>query len=346
LKRLEIWWRAFRFHYTSASFMPGILGAMIAWTTDSQFHPGLFLLVMLGLILNHMALNMTDDYYDFRHLVDAFAEEDKNPYAGGSGTLSDGLIQPRRMRQVFSTFYIIAIGIGLYLGMVRGFFVVLLLAFGFFCAFFYTAPPIRFGYRGLGEMAQLLCFGPGVGLGAYYVQAQRISWEAFWGTLPFGIMLFSMITINEIPDYFEDRKGGKLNLVARFGRETGVWLFIVSLLSAYGVILTGVLLRRIPPLGLISLLTLPIAYKTISVLRAHYQEPVKMAPANLGMICCHNFTAILLALSYFIEGFRSNALIPSLLPAIVLTILYIPIARLIGRAVFTQEGNKVKTATA
>ena len=71
-----------------------------------------------------------------------------------------------------------------------------------------------------------------------------------------------------------------------------------------------------------------------------------MAPANLGMICSHNFTAILLALSYFIEGFRSNALIPSLLPVIVLIILYIPIARLIGRAVLSQEGDKVKTATA
>ncbi len=346
LKRLEIWWRAFRFHYTSASFMPGILGAMIAWTTDGQFQPGLFLLVMLGLILNHMALNMTDDYYDFRHLVDVLATEQGNPYAGGSRTLSDGLIQPRSMRLVFSTFYIIAIGIGLYLGMIKGVFVIVLLAFGFFCAFFYTAPPIRFGYRGLGEIAQLLCFGPAVGFGAYYVQAQRISWEAFWGTLPFGIMLFSMITINEIPDYFEDRKGGKLNLVARFGREAGVWLFIVSLLSAYGVILTGVLLRRIPALGLISLLTLPIAYKTISVLRAHYREPVKMAPANLGMICSHNFTAILLALSYFIEGFRSNALIPSLLPMIVLIVLYIPIARLIRRAVFSQEGDEVETASA
>ncbi len=345
LKRLEVWWRAFRFHYTSASFMPGILGAMIAWTTDGQFHPGLFLLVMLGLILNHMALNMTDDYYDFRHLVDVFAAEEGNPYAGGSRTLSDGLIRPRSMRRVFSTFYIIAIGIGLYLGMVKGSFVLFLLVLGFFCAFFYTAPPIRFGYRGLGEIAQLLCFGPAIGLGAYYVQAQRISWEAFWGTLPFGIMLFSMITINEIPDYFEDRKGGKLNLVARFGREAGVWLFIVSLLSAYGVILTGVLLRRIPPLGLISLLTLPIAYKTICVLRAHYQEPVKMAPANLGMICCHNFTAILLALCYSIEGFRSNALIPSLLPAIILIILYIPVARLIGKAVILQEGDQAKTST-
>jgi len=345
VKRLEVWWKAFRFHFASASFMPGILGGMIAWTSVGKLLPGYFLLVMLGLILNHLALNMTDDYYDFRHLVDLFAADGKNPYTGGSGLLSSGLIQPQRMRQVFTTFYIIAIGIGVFLGIMRGSFILFLLALGFFCAYFYTAPPVRFGYRGLGELAQLLCFGPGIGLGAYYVQVQRISWEAFWGTLPFGIMLFSMITINEIPDYFEDRRGGKLNLVARFGRETGVWLFIVSLLSAYGVIVIGVLLGRIPALGLISLLTLPIAYKTISVLRAYYQEPTKMAPANLGMICAHNFTAILLAFAYFVEGFRSDALIPSLLPLIVLVILYIPVGRLVGRAVLSREGARAETAT-
>jgi 1,4-dihydroxy-2-naphthoate octaprenyltransferase len=342
---LEVWWKAFRFHFTSASFMPGILGGMIAWTIDGKFLPGYFLLVMLGLILNHMALNMTDDYYDFRHLVDVFAADGKNPYTGGSGLLSSGLIQPQRMRQVFVTFYLIAIGIGVFLGVMRGPFILLLLAIGFFCAYFYTAPPIRFGYRGLGEFAQLLCFGPGIGIGAYFVQAQRISWEAFWGTLPFGIMLFAMITINEIPDYFEDRRGGKLNLVVRFGRETGIWLFIASVLSAYAVILVGVVLGRIPILGLISLLTLPIAYKTISILRAYYQEPIKMAPANLGMICTHNFTAILLALAYFIEGVRSDALIPSFLPLIVLIILYIPVGRLITRAVFSRKSAEVKTAT-
>jgi 1,4-dihydroxy-2-naphthoate octaprenyltransferase len=335
-KRLGVWWKAFRFHFTSASFMPGILGGMIAWSTDGEFLPEYFLLVMLGLLLNHMALNMTDDYYDFRHLVDVFATHGKNPYTGGSGLLSSGLIHPRQMRNVFIIFYIIAIGIGLFLGIQRGAFILLLLGIGFFCAYFYTAPPIRFGYRGLGELAQLLCFGPGIGIGAYYVQAQRVSWEAFWGTLPFGIMLFSMITINEIPDYFEDRRGGKLNLVARFGRETGVGLFTVSLLSAYAAILAGVILRRIPGLGLVSLLTLPIAFKTISVLRSHYQEPIRMAPANLGMICAHNFTAILLALAYFIGGFRSDALIPSLLPLVVLIILYMPIGRLVGKAVFSR----------
>ena len=344
MRSLGIWWKAFRFHFTSASFMPGILGGMIAWTIDGKFLPGYFLLVILGLLLNHMALNMTDDYYDFRHLVDVFATDGKNPYTGGSGLLSSGLIQPQKMRNVFVTFYIIAIAIGVFLGMMRGPFILLLLAIGFFCAYFYTAPPIRFGYRGLGEAAQLLCFGPGIGIGAYYVQTQRISWEAFWGTLPFGIMLFSMITINEIPDYDEDRKGGKLNLVVRFGRETGVWLFILSLFSAYGAIIAGVILGRIPVLGLISLLTLPIAYKTISILKAFYREPIKMAPANLGMICTHNFTAILLILAYFIEGFKSDALIASFLPFIVLIILYIPIARLIEKTLLSRKTEKIQSA--
>ncbi|MBS3920156.1 MAG: prenyltransferase [Deltaproteobacteria bacterium] len=335
-KSFEVWWKAFRFHYASASFMPGILGGMIAWTYDVQFHPGYFLLVMLGLILNHLALNMTDDYYDFRHLVDAF-DSHGNPYSGGSGTLSKGLIRPDQMRHVFASFYIIAIGTGIFLGILRGSFVLFLLAFGFFCAFFYTAPPIRFGYRGLGEIAQLLCFGPGIGLGAYYVQTQKLSWEAFWGTLPFGMMLFSMITINEIPDYLEDRRAGKLNLVARFGKETGVRLFILSLLSAYGAILTGIFLGKIPIIGLISMLTLPIAFKTVSILKAHYQDPAKMAPANLGMICTHNFTAILLIIAYTIVGFKKVNLLSSFLPLFTLIILYLPIAKLISKALLTKR---------
>lgn len=336
-----IWWRAFRFHFTSASFMPGILGSLIAWVYEGQFYPGYFFLVLVGLILNHLALNMTDDYYDFRHLVDVL-DTHGNPYAGGSGTLSKGLIRPDQMKKVFSIFYIIAIGIGVLLGILRGPFVLFLLAFGFFCAFFYTAPPVRFGYRGLGEIAQLLCFGPGIGLGAYYVQVQKLSWEAFWGTLPFGIMLFSMITINEIPDYLEDRRAGKMNLVARFGKETGVKLFILSLLSAYGAILMGILLGKIPVIGLISLLTLPIAYKTICILRKHYEDPVHMAPANLGMICTHNFTAILLVIAYTLIGFKKDDLLSSFLPLLTLIVLYIPVAKLISEALFIKRKEKVQ----
>jgi len=61
-----------------------------------------------------------------------------------------------------------------------------------------------------------------------------------------------------------------------------------------------------------------------------------MAPANFGMICIHNFTAILLMLAYFVEGFRWDAWIASFLPLMVLIILYIPIANLIWRAVLSS----------
>lgn len=326
--RWALWWKAFRFHYSSASFMPAVLGGMIAWTTNEEFHTGYFVLVLLGLVLNHLALNMTDDYYDFRHLVDLPALEEGNPYTGGSGTLSSGEIEPRKMRQVFSIFYGVAIAIGIFLGVMRGPFVFFLLGFGFFCAFFYTAPPIQFGYRGFGELAQLLCFGPGIGLGAYYVQTQELSWEPFWGTLPFGIMLFSMIVINEIPDYLDDQRGGKRNLVVRLGKEKGVALFIASLLSAYGAIVAGLVMGRLPILGAICLLTLPIAWKTISILKKFYEDRTRMASANLGMICTHNLTALLLGLAYCIEGIKGEALAASFLPMVAMTLLYLPVGRL------------------
>jgi hypothetical protein len=63
------------------------------------------------------------------------------------------------------------------------------------------------------------------------------------------------------------------------------------------------------------------------------------------MICTHNFTAILLILAYFIEGLKSDTLIASFLPLIILIILYTPIARLIGRAVFLRRKGVVQGIT-
>jgi 1,4-dihydroxy-2-naphthoate octaprenyltransferase len=70
-------------------------------------------------------------------------------------------------------------------------------------------------------IGQLINFGTSIGLGSYFVQTQQIGLEAFVATLPMGIMLFSMIVINEIPDYQEDRLAGKLTLVARYGKRIG-----------------------------------------------------------------------------------------------------------------------------
>jgi 1,4-dihydroxy-2-naphthoate octaprenyltransferase len=268
---------------------------------------------------------MADDYFDFKHAVDHLTSEEKNPYSGGSGTLSSGLIRPPAMFKAFVLCFALTVMIGLYLTILRGFPVLLFGLLGVFCSVFYTAPPISFSHHGLGELGQLVCFGTVIGMGSYFVQTQKLTLEAFLVTLPLGIMLFSMIIINEIPDYKEDRLAGKLTLVARYGKWQGVKLYIVSWACTYLVITCGIVLGVLPLTVLLSLASLPLALRSIQTLRVNYENPLRLAPANLDMIGAHSVTALSLIAAYSIQGLLEGAQPFQLLIVLVLLALsYVP----------------------
>src|SRR5512136_2626337 len=190
---LAEWWRAARYHFVPPSFLPAALGAFVAWSATGQLDLRLYLVVLLAVIFNHIALNMTDDYFDYRHSVDRARGREKNPYSGGSGLLTSGRIAPSRMLAAFCVLYGLTIAAGLYLTAVCGWPVLLFGMFGMACAFVYTAPPVRYGYHGLGELSQLVNFSLTIGLGSYYVQSRALSWEAAAAVLPLGFMMFAMI---------------------------------------------------------------------------------------------------------------------------------------------------------
>jgi 1,4-dihydroxy-2-naphthoate octaprenyltransferase len=270
---------------------------------------------------------MTDDYFDYKHAVDTLTPGEKNPYTGGSGVLSSGLIKPAAMFKAFILCYLITASVGVYLTLVRGLPVLAFGLVGIFCSVFYTAPPISFSHRGVGELAQLINFGPTIGLGAYFVQAQQLSLEAFLATLPMGTMLFSMIIINEIPDKDEDKKAGKLTLVARYGRKAGSKLYMLSWLFTYAIIIGAVTLRIIPVFTLIALLSLPLFYTSIRTLRIHYDSPMLIAPANLAMIRAHSVTCLGLIAGFCVQGLLNGAnALQLIFILLLLTIAYSPVA--------------------
>jgi 1,4-dihydroxy-2-naphthoate octaprenyltransferase len=281
--------------------------------------------VIIGVVFNHMALNMADDYFDYKHAVDKLKPEEKNPYSGGSGTLSSGLIKPPAMFKAFTACFLITITLGLFLTATRGVPVLLFGLFGMFCSVFYTAPPINFSHYGLGEIGQLINFGTTIGLGSYFVQTQTLSLEAFVATLPMGIMLFSMIVINEVPDYQEDRLAGKLTLVARYGKRSGVKLYVVSWACTYSVITIGSLIGVMPMLTLLALASMPLTFRSVQVLRHNFEDPVKLAPANFDMIKAHSLTSFGLIAAYSISGLINGAdAFQLLMLLLVLTAVYIP----------------------
>jgi len=328
--RVEVWWRAFRYHFIPPSIFPATLGGVISWAIDRTFFPWYFFLVLIGVVINHMGLNMTDDYFDYKYSVDHLKPGEKNPYTGGSGALSNGLITPASMFKAFTICYLITASIGVYLTIMRGLLVLAFGLVGLFCSIFYTAPPISFSHHGLGELGLLINFGTTIGLGSYFVQAQRLTLEAFLATLPMGIMLFSMIVINEIPDIDEDRKAGKLTLVARYGRKVGIKLYILSWVSTYTVIIGAVALQIMPTITLMAFLSLPLVYRSIRILRIHYNDPIKMAPANLDMIKAHSATSLLLIAAYSLHGLIIGSEALHLIPILLLlAVFYAPMASML-----------------
>ena len=322
---MAIWWKALRYHFIPPSLFPATLGALVAWAGNGTFCTFYFLLVLAGVVANHLALNMADDYFDFKHAVDNSKPEEKNPYSGGSGTLSSGAMHPSAMFKAFVLCFALTVTIGLYLTILRGIPVLLFGLLGVFCSVFYTAPPISFSHHGLGELGQLVCFGTVIGMGSYFVQTQTITLEAFLATLPLGIMLFSMIVINEIPDYNEDRLAGKLTLVARYGKWRGVKLYVASWACTYLVITVGILLQVLPWTALLALVSLPITLRSIKVLQANYENPLKLAPANLDMIIAYSITSLGLIAAYSIQGLIEGANHLQLLVTLLfLTVFYVP----------------------
>ena len=85
-------------------------------------------------------------------------------------------------------------------------------------AFFYHAPPFRLSYRGLGEMAVAVSYGPLVTAGTYLVQRGTIPTGIVLLSLPLGVLIAAFLWINEFPDYTADALSGKRTLVVRLGR--------------------------------------------------------------------------------------------------------------------------------
>jgi 1,4-dihydroxy-2-naphthoate octaprenyltransferase len=96
---------------------------------------------------------------------------------------------------------------------------------------FYTAPPLKLAYRGLGEFSTMLAVGllmPGMG---YFVASGDIGPLLQLFVLPLSCYgLFFIITV-ELPDFESDAIGQKKSLLVKWGRNAGKLISVVATLA-------------------------------------------------------------------------------------------------------------------
>jgi 1,4-dihydroxy-2-naphthoate octaprenyltransferase len=244
-------------------------------------------LTLVGALVIHTSAAFFNEYYDFVQRADAYVEHD-NPYAGGSRVvyLESG-VKPRHLLAASFAFASLGTVIGLALVAWKGVPVLLLGLLGYAVFYSYTGPPMKFAYRGLGELSVGLSFGPLLVMGSYYVQTQRFDGVPLAASTILGLFIVLVLLFNEFPDYAGDLRSGKRNLVVRLTRRRAMGLCGILLTSSYGLLLVFVLSGVLPLLSLLALVTLPLSAYAFRTLRDRYDDPDGMRPANAAMLVNH-----------------------------------------------------------
>jgi 1,4-dihydroxy-2-naphthoate octaprenyltransferase len=305
MQRLKIWIVEARVPFLTASVVPVLLGAVIAWVVIGTFHWGLFFLTLVAGVCLHIGTNVANDYYDHVSSDDDINTEYVRPFTGGSRMIQKGIMTPREVLAESLVFFAVGCAIGLYLAWIRGPIILLLGLIGVFCGFFYTAPPFRLANHGIGEMVVGINFGVLMVLGSFYVQTGTLRWEPVAAGLPVTFLIAAVLYINEFQDYTADKAVGKDHLVVRLGKKKAVLGYLVIMGLAYLSVLLGVAVKVITPYTLLALVTVPLALRAYLNARKYYHNSLKLAPSNAATILIHASVGLLLCVGYVLERFIS-----------------------------------------
>lgn len=225
-------WRLADPKISLASAAGMLLGASSA-AAAGPIAAGWLLVTVLGVFAVEVAKNASGEIFDWDSGTDLkVREEDRSPFSGGKRVLVDALLTRRETWAIAGGGYLLAAIAGLSIVAWRDGRVLWFGMAGLALAFFYHAPPFRLSYRGLGELAVALSYGPLVCVGTYLVQRGTIPVGIVLVSLPLGVLVAAFLWINEFPDYAADANSGKRTLVVRLGRPRAAagfaWLGVAA----------------------------------------------------------------------------------------------------------------------
>ena len=307
--RLSPFWlalRTTRLPFLSATAVPVLLGIAIA-ASHGAFTWWTALLTVVGASFAHLAINVTNDIFDTLSGADD-ANPNPTKFSGGSRVVLYDLVSLRGLTLLAAGLYAAAAAIGLALVAITGSATLLWIGVaGIALGLAYTAPPLKLVYRGLGEIAVAIGFGPVMLLGAYVVQNDRIDPEALVLSLVPGILIALILFVNEIPDRVSDAQTGKRTLPTRFSPEIIRGAYLVAALIAFGIIVAGVLVGLLPWPTLVALAALPIVFRVHAGLRAYYDSPYALMAVMGQNVNLNLVVGGLLLLAYIVTIVTSLA---------------------------------------
>ena len=295
--------------FLMASAAAVLVGSSLGYAVAGVFNPVLFVLALLAIMALHAGANMANDYFDHTSGND-WVNRNPTPFSGGSRYIQKGILSPKTVLLTALAALAIASAAGLVIVLLtKSFFILVLGLIGLFSGYFYTAPPVRLGYRGIGEFIIALLFGLLPVYGSYYLQTGRIDTVPLLPGCILGILIFLVILVNEFPDVAADAAVNKKTLIVCFGVPVAVWIYRIALAASFIIAAAAMLIYRLMFFaGLFYILTLPIAVVAIRFVNERDLVQPSRYRASQITVLLHTIGALALTAGFIIAALSSPAM--------------------------------------
>lgn len=201
----------------------GAIGGLlvVAGPTPVEANWLYFAAAMVGLVLAHAANNMINDWFDLAGGVDS-AEYVRGQYA--PHPILSGLISKGGLVAAIAVVNLVDLAILLWLTEARGIPVVVFALLGLFVSVFYVAPPLQLKHHGFGEPGVALVWGPLMIGGTYYVTAGEMPAWVLVASLPYALLVTTVLIGKHIDKHDADRAKGIHTLPVLLGAERSRFL--------------------------------------------------------------------------------------------------------------------------
>ena len=220
---LRAWFLAARPKTLSAALVPVVVAAALAWA-EGHFRPVPVVLCLVFAALMQVAANFINDLLDFQKGTD------RADRLGSERACAQGWVTPAAMRRAIAVVLVLACAAGCGLLFYGGWWLVLVGAACVVFAFLYTT---LLSYCGLGDVLVWVFFGFVPVLGTYYVQAASLTPPAWCLAAACGLVIDTLLVVNNYRDRDTDRATGKRTLIVALGEPFGRWFYFAQGVMGY-----------------------------------------------------------------------------------------------------------------
>ena len=232
---IKAWFLAARPVTLSAAAVPVMLGVALAYKDSSgncQWVPALLCLLFAWIM--QIDSNLVNDFFDFKH------GNDDETRLGPKRACAEGWITMKAMKWgiIFTT--LLGCAIGLPLAFYGGKEMIIV---GICCVLFCFLYTTKLSYLGLGDLLVLLFFGIVPVCCTYYLVMpegmQTVSAEAVLTSIACGLVVDTLLILNNYRDHDNDIKAGKKTLIVHIGKKNGERLYCalgnIGILTMIGI---------------------------------------------------------------------------------------------------------------